>query len=364
MNYKRICFKNRAQLELFLKDYSISLEKIAKILGFSKSTIWREIKNNSTENGYIAEEAENKSKIREKWKNQFKLESDFYYYKDFTKVFLENFDNTYSGVKITWFKIKNHYDFPIPTIKTIYNWMNSGLWALTIKNKLRPRYKKGGKRTGDTITRLVGNRYVIPITFRPKNVNDRSEFGHWEADLIVGKKGKSTAHLLTFEERQTRYGLIRKVPDKNPWNVAKVLFELIKEKRLNVKSITIDNGLEFKSFFMIGYRLQIKIYKADSYASFQKGSIENFNGLIRRKYPKKTNFSKISDEEIMETEKQINNMPREILDYFSADELFFDLNYYKKPWDSKIQEIQLYDRAFRKRKSNTERNKFFKWYKK
>nr|WP_233091238.1 hypothetical protein [Mycoplasmopsis gallinacea] len=66
----------------------------------------------------------------------------------------------------------------------------------------------------------------------------------------------------------------------------------------------------------------------------------------------------------METEKQINNMPREILDYFSADELFFDLNYYKKPWDSKIQEIQLYDRAFRKIKSNIERNKFFKWYKK
>ncbi|RIV16157.1 IS30 family transposase, partial [Mycoplasmopsis gallopavonis] len=334
-----------------------------KEIGFSKSTIWREIKNNSTENGYIAEEAEKKHKIREKWKYQFKLESEFSYYNDFTKAFLNIYNPIFLGVKNSRLIVYNTNNFPVPSLKTLYNWINSGLWALTKKNKLRSYYKKGGKRNGNVLTRLVGNRYIVPITFRPKNINDRSEFGHWEADLIIGKTGSKSEHLLTFEERKTRYGLIRKVPNKNPWIVAKILFELIKERKLNVKSITIDNGFEFKIFFMIGYRLQIKIYKADAYASFQKGSIENFNGLVRRQYPKKTNFNKILDENIIETERKINNMPREILGFLTSDELFFNWNYFKEPWDPKIKEMQLYEYSYRKRRSNTKRNKFFKTYK-
>ncbi|MEA4115575.1 IS30 family transposase, partial [Mycoplasma sp. 744] len=274
------------------------------------------------------------------------------------------YDPIVLGVEATRIIVESHNKFPVPSLRTLFNWINSGLWALTFKDRLRKQYKKGGKRTGTVVSRLAGARFVLPIVFRPTNVNDRSKFGHWEADLIVGKKGSGSEHLLTFVERKTRYGLIRKVPSKNPWIVAQILFDLIKEKRLNVKSITIDNGLEFKCFFMIGFRLKILIYKADAYASYQKGTVENFNGIVRRYFPKKTNFNKVTEQEIQNVQRKINNMPRQMFDYSSSDELFFDLNYYKEPWKSEIADIGLYNRPYRTRVSNTKRNLFFKKFKK
>ncbi|WLP85985.1 IS30 family transposase [Mycoplasma seminis] len=177
---------------------------------------------------------------------------------------------------------------------------------------------------------------------------------------MVGKSGKENYNLLTFTERKTRYGIIKKIKGKNPWNVAEVLWNLIREKQLNVKSITADNGFEFSKLFYLGYRLQIIIYRADPYASFQKGGNENFNGLVRRFFPKGTNFNNISEEEILAVQNEINNMPREIFNWQSADELFYDWNYYKDKWTPIPGDERFFIRNNLKRKSNTAKNKFFK----
>ncbi|WQQ19963.1 IS30 family transposase [Mycoplasmopsis cynos] len=122
------------------------------------------------------------------------------------------------------------------------------------------------------------------------------------------KKSSLSSHLLTFTERKTRWGLIIKLENKNPWKLILKLWEYIKIYKLNVKSITTDNGFEFKVLFYIGYRLNIPIYQADPYTPFQRGLNENFNGLVRREFPKRTNFNKISEKEIYDLQKTINNM--------------------------------------------------------
>ncbi|MHA3845701.1 IS30 family transposase [Mycoplasma sp. VS276A1] len=199
-----------------------------------------------------------------------------------------------------------------------------------------------------------------PFWTRPQYINDRSQFGHWEIDFIIGKTGKDNYNLITFTERLTRYGIIIKYQGKNPWNVGKAIWNAIKEYRLNVKSITCDNGFEFSKLFYLAYRLHIFVYRADPYVSFQKGGNENFNGLVRRYFPKRTNFNKISDEKILEIQNEINFMPREINEWQSADELFFNWNYYKDKWVPIPQEEKYFIRSNLKRTSNKSKNKFFK----
>ncbi|WP_369810259.1 IS30 family transposase [Mycoplasma seminis] len=339
---------------------NFSISEIAKITGFSKSSISREITYNADLYGYTAEYAQYKHDMRNKWKYYFKLRNKIEKYPNFTNVFIDKFNKRSFGVKLTHTYIKFNYNFEFPSYRTVFNWINSNAWEITKEDRLRRHYKKGGKRTKSAVEFLVGARWVRPFWTRPQKINDRSEFGHWEVDFIVGKSGKENYNLLTFTERKTRYGIIKKIKGKNPWNVAEVLWNLIREKQLNVKSITADNGFEFSKLFYLGYRLQIIIYRADPYASFQKGGNENFNGLVRRFFPKGTNFNNISEEEILAVQNEINNMPREIFNWQSADELFYDWNYYKDKWTPIPGDERFFIRNNLKRKSNTAKNKFFK----
>ncbi|AMD81580.1 hypothetical protein AXW82_03435 [Mycoplasmopsis canis PG 14] len=358
INYKHFNLEKRIELEILLKKFETPISEISKILGFTKSSLLREIKNNSNENGYIGMEAHNKHLNRIRWKEQIKLVNNMNKYEEFTKQFILKFNKKYFGVDLTHFYIQHHFKFRIPTLRTVFNWINSGLWVLDSKQRLR-KYSKG-RKTHDVVKTLVGNRIVKPIWTRGFNKNFEHEFGHWEIDLIVGKRSSLSSHLLTFTERKTRWGLIIKLDNKNPWKLILKLWEYIKIYKLNVKSITADNGFEFKTLFYIGYRLNITIYQADPYASFQRGLNENFNGLVRREFPKGTNFNKITEKEIYDLQKTINNMPRKIHDYFSADELFFNLNYRDEPWKEIPKEEPLYIYSERKRISNTSRNSFFK----
>ncbi|WP_322958950.1 IS30 family transposase [Mycoplasmopsis cynos] len=358
INYKHFNLEKRIELEILLKKFETPISEISQILGYTKSSVLREIKNNSTENGYIGMEAHNKHLNRIRWKEQIKLINNINKYEEFTNQFILKFNKKYFGVDLTHFYIQHHFKFKIPTLRTVFNWINSGLWVLDSKQRLR-KYNKG-RKTHDVVKTLVGNRIVKPIWTRGFNKNFENEFGHWEIDLIVGKRSSLSSHLLTFTERKTRWGLIIKLENKNPWKLILKLWEYIKIYKLNVKSITTDNGFEFKALFYIGYRLNIPIYQADPYASFQRGLNENFNGLVRREFPKGTNFNKISEKEIYGLQKTINNMPRKIHNYFSADELFFNLNYRDEPWKEIPKEEPLYIYNQKKRTSNTSRNLFLK----
>ncbi|MGY5139196.1 IS30 family transposase [Mycoplasmopsis gallinarum] len=365
-NYKRISFKMRAQIDFFLNKTQLSITQISRELNISRSTLINEIKINSNINGYDAQQAEIKHKNREKWKNQIKLRNQINKYSDFSKEFIKRFNNKYFGIKVTWKQIYYTYrNIKIPSLKTVFNWINSGLWIIMKNDRLHSHYVKGKKRKTSFVQQAFGKKWIRYYWALPKKVLERRDFGWWELDLVVGKSGSKHWHLLTFVERKTRYGLIKKIHSKDPWNVNKEIWNLIKKYKLNVKGIITDNGFEFKKIFYLAYRLRIYIYYTSVNAAFQKGSNENFNGLIRRTFKKGTNFDDIDEKIILRLQNTINFMPREIFDFQSSSELFWLWNYSYEKWKEIPENEELYIGAKeRKRISNTKRNRFFKLYNK
>ena len=169
------------------------------------------------------------------------------------------------------------------------------------------------------------------IDYRPEEANTRDEYGHWEGDLVVGKRKRGAA-LLTFTERMTREEIIIKIPSKEAKEVAKALDKLErkygKEFSKKFKTITFDNGPEFRSWKLLecSYDKRKKkprtiVYYAHPYRSGERGSNENNNRLIRRFIPKKTDITPITEEFIQWIENWINNYPRAMFKYKSTNQI-------------------------------------------
>lgn len=156
---------------------------------------------------------------------------------------------------------------------------------------------------------------------RPAEADGR-RFGDWEMDLVIGKGQKSA--ILTLCERSKNYLLMARLPQgKNPEKVADMAIRLLLPYRKNVLTITTDNGSEFTCHKKIAKALATTVYFADSYASWQKGAIENANKLIRQYLPKGTDFRTLTDEFIKEVQYKINRRPREKLNFSTPKKEFF-----------------------------------------
>lgn len=169
------------------------------------------------------------------------------------------------------------------------------------------------------------------INYRPERANTREEYGHWEGDLVIGKRKKG-AVLFTLTERKTREEIIMKLPSKEAKEVAKALdvLEKIYKKEFSkkFKTITFDNGAEFrnwkileKSYDKRKTKARTQVYYAHPYCSGERGSNENGNRLIRRFIPKGTDITLISEEFIKQIENWINNYPRAMFKYKSTNQI-------------------------------------------
>ena len=181
------------------------------------------------------------------------------------------------------------------------------------------KYRRHVKIARKTKVRNIPDR--TSIHDRPAEA-DGSRFGDWEMDLIIGKGQKSA--MLTLCERSKNYLLMARLPQgKNPENVADMAIRLLFPYRKNVLTITTDNGSEFACHKKIAKALGTTVYFADSYASWQKGAIENENKLIRQYIPKGTDFRELSDEFIKEIQYKINRRPRKKLNFSTPKKEFF-----------------------------------------
>lgn len=155
------------------------------------------------------------------------------------------------------------------------------------------------------------------IDQRPKAVNNRKEFGHWEVDLVVGIKQGSKYVIMSLVERKTRYKHFVRMPNREAQTTLSYLRAFIlNQQKGAVKSLTFDNGGEFSVFYM--HQLEkhysgLKVYYTDTYAPQQKGSNEHANGRLRRKFPKGTDFVNVKQEEINRETKKLNNKPMKVL---------------------------------------------------
>lgn len=230
---------------------------------------------------------------------------------------------------------------PIPyiaslSVPTIYKYIAKGLFLNLTQEEL-PRHGKKKHKYKKVKKNKSASRAPAgeSIEQRPEEIDEREEFGHWEGDTVYSGKGKrkTTRALLTLTERKTRKEIIIAIPNRKAETVVKALDAL--ERKLGArrfraifKSITFDNGTEFAAAEELErscvnkHLPRTKVYFCHPYSSWERGTNENTNGMIRRRFPKGTNFAAVTNAQIVQAENWINNYPRKILGYKSSEIVF------------------------------------------
>lgn len=313
---------------------------IAMIIGVHRSTIYRELKrgwvkrlnSDRTESiVYNAQRAQDVHDLNMEAKGPgLKIGCDMALHDYIQKKILKEHyaPDAIAGV----LKKEGSYSVTLCT-KTIYNYIEKGYIRDVDNNSLKE--KTGRKKRGKGKKRPEKASYKPKknIRKRPKEATDREKVGHMEGDLIVSGKNTSTAALLTIVDRKSRYAFIEKIKDKTQESVIAAFNRMehrIGAKRFReiMKTMTLDNGSEFldwESLERSAVNKTIKrmtVYFADPFASYQRGSNENFNGMVRKFIPKGADISKYTKKEIQQIEEWINNYPRRILNYASAKDVF------------------------------------------
>lgn len=329
--------KERYTIEILLKE-KFSKSAIAKRLGRHIRTIEREIARGtvflqnsdlSYRKEYCADAAQRKHIENGKNKGpQLKIGNDHKLAKYIEKKIV---DEKYSpDAVIGQIKVQGlEFNTNICT-KTLYNYIDREDVFLRLTNKNLPIKRNGKKRIYQRIRVALKNLKGCSIEERPKDIDNRQEYGHWEMDCVVGKKERGCV-LLVLSERKTREEIILKMADKTQTSVIKAIDVLEVKYKKNFKqkfkTITVDNGPEFLNFKGIEESkiepttMRTKVYYAHPYSSWERGTNENINKLIRRFIPKGTDISKISKAKIKSIEKWINDYPRRIFGYKSAKEM-------------------------------------------
>ncbi|KOS67191.1 integrase, partial [Lysinibacillus contaminans] len=162
-----------------------------------------------------------------------------------------------------------------------------------------------------------------PISKRPKEVRKRESFGHWELDTVVSGRGQAKGCVATFIERKTRWYTGILIPDRSANSMETAVKQLHQQlPKGAIQTATTDRGKEFSCYNVLEKELNIQVYFADAYSSWQRGSNENGNGLLREFFPKKTNFDHVTLDDMNQALHLINNRPRKCLGWKTAYETF------------------------------------------
>lgn len=338
--FKQLTKADRIKIEA-LNKAGHSKQEIADQLHVHRSTIYRELKRGTytalnsdytTEEKYSPDIADDKYRENLKSKggtlkigNDIKLAN---YIED--KIVNEDYS---PAAVLGELKAQGREDEFTVTIcvTTLYSYIDKGIF-LKLTNKNLP-VKKNKKRDYKKVQRQQARAAAgESIEKRPEEIDTREEFGNWEMDTVKGKRGKSKNSLLVLTERKTRDEIIFKLPEHTAEAVVDALDHLERKwgemfKKV-FKTITVDNGSEFayceeleRSILNEGEQ-RTKLYYCHPYSSWERGTNEVTNKMVRRKVPKGTNFDGKTDEEIATIEEWINNYPRRIHGYHSARELF------------------------------------------
>lgn len=193
---------------------------------------------------------------------------------------------------------------------------------LDLRPRLARRHTRRAKKGFRKAQRLERETSLPSIEKRPKVVDRRKQFGHWEDDTMVSKQ--SLTRLKTINERVSGVIFIGKMKDGSITESNRVVME-----RLSVipkqyrKTLTRDRGTENLGWQEIEEELETNVFFAHAYSSYERGSNENSNGLIRRPYPKKTDFDAVPDDDIQALERALNSRPRKRHGGFTPEEVFF-----------------------------------------
>jgi IS30 family transposase len=313
-SYVGLCSAERSEIQI-LKDKGYSIRKIAVALGRSPNTISREIKVNGVAGEYIAVKAKAKSRVsrrsrRYQWQ---KIEQD-------NRLRLFIIEKLAPPHRWSPNEISGHLracpeiGFYVST-KQIYAWLYSSRGQPYCQYLYAERCHPRKQRQNKTVRTMIPAR--TGIEERPLAALDRFEPGHAEYDSVVSsKRSRSTAALAVLQERSTRLVRAKLVPNLKPEPYAMTIATLA--NNLHLRTLTTDNGIENKQHKLVTRKTGTPVFFTDPYSSWQKGGVENANKMLRRYFPKGTNFSTITQREVDAVLWTINNKPRQSLGFKSA----------------------------------------------
>lgn len=306
MTYHHLNREERYQISALLKA-GLTPTQISVNLGRHKSTISREIRRNSGLRGYrprqaclVAEDRATNSRNARQITH-----SDWLCVEDYLRDQWSP-EQIASEVPMSHETIYRHVYADKATGGELYK-------SLRCQRKRRKRYAGGRDRRGQ----ILGRR---PISERPRHIEERRQIGHWEGDTLIGKRHKHA--IVSLVERKSGYAVLAKVENKTSDQVSTAIIERLKPIARRVRTLTYDNGKEFADHAVIDRVLGSTAYFADPYSSWQRGSNENLNGLIRQYIPKSRPLSTVTNAELAKIERLLNTRPRKRLGYKTPHEIF------------------------------------------
>lgn len=311
-----ITFYEREKIESYLRMKKKKIW-IAKKLNRDYSVIKREIKRNAGDyTPYIAKLAQEYYERRKQKTNKRKLEK--YENKELVNYVKEKLKESWSPEQISG-RLKSHNENLKSKDKTIshesiYDWIYKGEGEFggfykNLRRKQSKRIKRFSRKNRGKIIK-----YRVSIKERPEIINNRERFGDWETDSMIFAGG----NILSVQcERKSILARIHKCKDKSALNSELAIRKSIKSLPKLWLSITRDNGTEN----VLHHKTKVQSYFCNPYSSWQKGSVENLNGLIREFFPKKSNLDMISKTEIYLVQEKLNNRPRKKLNYLTPNEV-------------------------------------------
>ncbi len=305
----RLCAEDRKVIHN-MNQAKYTQTEIGVAIGFSQGTISKELSRNRGQRGYRSKQAQEHAEERHRRKpSRPKVIAGTIKDQVDARLLLKHSPDQISK------KLAKEEGLLV-SHETIYCYIAADkkdggeLWRqlrINGKRRYRKRIKvgRGGK---------IPNR--TDIDQRPSVVSKRSRYGDWEADLIQG--APDSGFLLSIYERKSRLGKLYKLPNKGSHETACAMVGLLQGFR--VHTMTYDNGLEFSLHGLVNDLLGSQSYFCKPYSSWEKGGVENFNGLVRQYFPKGSDFSPITKRRLQEVEDELNNRPRNVLGYASPND--------------------------------------------
>ena len=303
---------------------SKKLAKISQMLGCSQTTVSREVKGRGfTYDNYNAHKADLDS-IRK----TSEANAHFTYSKEQRELLLSEF--LCFAEKSSWspaaFIMRLNHELgkvvKIPSLELLYQWIYEDAVSGGKLYKLLPRsHKKRKKHKLNKQERIINK---VSIHERGVEANERRRIGDIEIDSVVSAGNKSGINTAT--DRKSRFSLAKHSPSKYGNVTRNNIIVMLRPHMNKIKTITSDNGTEFAEHLTIAKHLKVKYFFADPYCSNQRGSNENLNGMIRRYFPKGTDFTKVTPDRLQQVMNNINNLPRKIHKGKTAHEVYYGVN--------------------------------------
>jgi len=310
--YTQLTQEERYQIYA-LKSADHTPTEISRILDRHKATIIRELRRNKGLRGYRPQQAQILASSRRQTKTARLLSSHWARVK---KLLQED----WSPEQIS------HWLCREESIHVSHEWIyhfvlqdkQAGGKLFTHLRCQKQRKKRYG--SPDRRGQIKGR---VSIDERPAVANKRCRVGDWEADTVIGKQGGAV--LVTLVDRRTRHCAISKAVNKSAQQVKTAILRSLQPIDFLVKTITYDNGKEFAFHQQVNQKLGSKSYFAHPYHSWERGTNENTNGLIRQYFPKRKDLSGVTDAEIQTAMDKINNRPRKCLGYKTPNQVLLGI---------------------------------------